>query len=122
MTYRTGTRLRPGHLHPEQIIGLEDEVDSLARRFVLDHDQTLTDGPQANIRHLADVRRSVPSHDTGVSVRHVMLAVAVLLVVSCSAPELATPGFTVVVTAPPGASTGHPTLECPAGRGNGSGP
>jgi hypothetical protein len=120
MSYRTVTRLRPGHLHPEQIIGLEDEVDSLARRFVLDHDQTLTDGPQANIRHVADVRRSVSSHDTGMPARLVLLAVALVIVGSCSAPESATPGVRDALAAP---TTRHAsTLECPAGPGTASRP
>ena len=45
------------------------------------------------------------------SVRPVMLAVALLLVVSCSTPELATPGFTDGVAAP--TATGHRRFSTP---------
>jgi hypothetical protein len=57
------------------------------------------------------------------SARPVMLAVALMLVVSCSAPELATPGFTDGVAAQAGTVTGDSApLPCPAAPGTASTP
>lgn len=73
-----------------------------------------------NIRHVADVRRSASSHDTDMSARSVMLAVVLLSVVSCSAPELAPLGLTdELAAATPGPARSR---SCPAAPGTVSGP
>jgi hypothetical protein len=75
------------------------------------------------LRHVADVRRLVSSHDAGMPVRRVMLAIALWHVVACSAPDVATPGLTDELAAPAAPATGQSsTLECPAGLGTVSAP